>query len=224
MAAVIQLQEGAAPATPGSGYHDLYFTTDGKLHILTDGAVDTVVADTAIQLVTANIVDANVVNAKLSSMAEATIKGRAAAAGTGVPVDLTAAQVATIMAAYLPGVTDAAWVDMTLTSLWATTATIEPDALAGYTPTYGVPAYRKVAGVVHLQGALRCTSNSASAVFSTLPVGYRPVADMFFPRYYSTSSIVVSDSWLVVKTNGEMLLTNVNGNSYHLDGIAFVPA
>jgi hypothetical protein len=40
-----------------------------------------------------------VTNAKLADMAEATIKGRAAAAGTGDPTDLTAAQVATIVQA-----------------------------------------------------------------------------------------------------------------------------
>jgi trimeric autotransporter adhesin len=46
---------------------------------------------------TAKIADANVTNAKLANMDEALIKGRAAAAGTGVPQDLTAAEVRTIL-------------------------------------------------------------------------------------------------------------------------------
>lgn len=45
----------------------------------------------------AKFADKFVTNAKLNDMAEATIKGRAAAAGAGVPVDLTAAQVRTIL-------------------------------------------------------------------------------------------------------------------------------
>lgn len=46
---------------------------------------------------TAQIDNDAVNNSKLDNMAEATIKGRAAAAGTGSPQDLTAAQVATIL-------------------------------------------------------------------------------------------------------------------------------
>lgn len=41
--------------------------------------------------------DGSISNAKLANMAEATIKGRAAAAGTGVPVDLSASQVRTAL-------------------------------------------------------------------------------------------------------------------------------
>lgn len=42
--------------------------------------------------------DGSITSAKLADMAEATVKGRAAAAGTGVPVDLTASQVKTMLA------------------------------------------------------------------------------------------------------------------------------
>ena len=45
----------------------------------------------------ANITNGTVVNDKLANMPAATIKGRASGAGTGVPVDLTAAQVRTII-------------------------------------------------------------------------------------------------------------------------------
>lgn len=46
---------------------------------------------------TATIADASVVNAKLADMAASTLKGRAAGAGTGVPTDLSVAQVKTML-------------------------------------------------------------------------------------------------------------------------------
>ena len=45
---------------------------------------------------TAKILDANVGNAKLANMVQATVKGRAAGAGTGAPVDLSATQLTAI--------------------------------------------------------------------------------------------------------------------------------
>ncbi len=61
------------------------------------GAVDaTALAANAVT--TAKILDANVTDAKLANMAQATVKGRASGAGTGVPVGLTAAQLVTIIA------------------------------------------------------------------------------------------------------------------------------
>lgn len=50
-------------------------------------------------IATAGIANDAVTNAKLADMAQDTIKGRTSGAGTGDPVDLTAAQVATIVAA-----------------------------------------------------------------------------------------------------------------------------
>jgi hypothetical protein len=50
------------------------------------------------QTASVSIPDGSITNAKLASMAQATIKGRAAGAGTGVPQDLTAAQVKTVLA------------------------------------------------------------------------------------------------------------------------------
>lgn len=46
---------------------------------------------------TTSITDAAVANAKLANMAQSTVKGRAASAGTGVPVDLTPAQLAGVL-------------------------------------------------------------------------------------------------------------------------------
>ena len=53
-------------------------------------------ADAAVA--TAKLADGAVTNAKLASMAAATVKGRASGAGTGAPVDLTAAQLVAIVA------------------------------------------------------------------------------------------------------------------------------
>jgi hypothetical protein len=47
--------------------------------------------------------DDGVTNAKLANMAQATIKGRASGAGTGDPVDLTAAQVTAILDVFTSG-------------------------------------------------------------------------------------------------------------------------
>lgn len=60
-----------------------------------DGSVATAkLADGAVT--TAKTADKAVTNAKLDDMAQATVKGRASGAGTGVPTDLTGAQIRTI--------------------------------------------------------------------------------------------------------------------------------
>jgi hypothetical protein len=87
---------------PTAGIADLSVTTAK----LADGAVTTIkIADLNVttakiadaNVTTAKILDANVTNAKLANMAETTVKGRALSAGTGVPVDLTAAQLNAIV-------------------------------------------------------------------------------------------------------------------------------
>lgn len=63
----------------------------------------------------ASIITAAVSNSLLANMAQATVKGRASGAGTGVPVDLTAAQVNAILSisnsTYTPTLTSIANVD-----------------------------------------------------------------------------------------------------------------
>lgn len=74
---------------------------------IADGAVTSAkIADGTIAAVdlaadavtTTKIADAQVTSAKLANMAQATVKGRAAAAGTGVPGDLSAAQLVAVVA------------------------------------------------------------------------------------------------------------------------------
>lgn len=74
---------------------------------IADGAVTsakiadgTIVADDLASdaVTTAKLADGAVTSAKLANMAQATVKGRAAAAGTGVPGDLSAAQLVAVIA------------------------------------------------------------------------------------------------------------------------------
>ena len=55
------------------------------------------------QILIGEISDGTVTNAKLADMAQATIKGRASGAGTGDPVDLTAAQATAILDTFTSG-------------------------------------------------------------------------------------------------------------------------
>jgi hypothetical protein len=78
--------EAAGGATPsGTGF----------VHV-TAGAQD----EAAKLVETADVSDDQITNAKLAEMVEATVKGRAAGAGTGNPSDLTAAQVLTLLGAF----------------------------------------------------------------------------------------------------------------------------
>lgn len=65
--------------------------------MLVDTATIHFVYTDATPSLTANVIADSVDNTLLANMAQATIKGRAAGAGTGDPTDLTAAQVATIL-------------------------------------------------------------------------------------------------------------------------------
>lgn len=92
--AIDQVSDPASAAGRGviyaktvSGVVELcYRGSDGNVVQLTTGGV-------------LRVADAAITNAKLANMAQATIKGRASGAGTGVPVDLTATQLLTILLA-----------------------------------------------------------------------------------------------------------------------------
>jgi len=76
---------GAASFVLNAAYSGVELRSNGvnkwSARVINDGSVGT-----------AKIADAATTNAKLANMAEATVKGRAAGSGTGVPVDLTATQ------------------------------------------------------------------------------------------------------------------------------------
>ena len=80
-----------------------------------------------------------VANADLADMVQATIKGRAAAAGTGVPVDLTATEVRTLADVYSTGEADAAIgaaVGLVLISTATASASTTVDFTSGIDGTY----------------------------------------------------------------------------------------
>lgn len=216
MAGVLSMTEGSAPATPASGTHSLYVATDGAFHTLSDAAANKTWATTEDQL---TIADGSLTNAKLANMAEATVKGRAAGAGTGAPVDLTSAELATLIgdALTLPA-GDADWTDATLTAGYVVTGTVYPYLKI---TNKGPCGYRKVAGVVHLRGTANC--NSGTLMF-TLPTGYRPEYDSMYPIYIFTSGSVGSASYVWVYANGEVHTVGSGGYWYYLDTVRFAPA
>lgn len=70
-------------------------TTSSTASIATDGVTTAKILDA--NVTTSKILDANVTLAKMANLAQSTILGRAAAAGTGVPTALTATQATAIL-------------------------------------------------------------------------------------------------------------------------------
>lgn len=83
-----------APAPAASGNANVLDGDKGDITVSSLGTVWTIDANA---VTTAKIIDAAVTNAKLANMTQATVKGRAAAAGTGAPVDLTQTQLTALI-------------------------------------------------------------------------------------------------------------------------------
>lgn len=86
--------------TAGVGILCTTLTTGGTVTSVGVSSTDLSVSGSPVTTagsITLNINTAAVTNAKLSDMADSTIKGRAVSAGTGVPTDLTATQAAAII-------------------------------------------------------------------------------------------------------------------------------
>jgi hypothetical protein len=217
MTAILQMTEGAAPSTPAANTHILYVATDGLWHTLSDAGDDKTLANTDIELVTANVADEAITNAKLAHMAEATIKGRNDGEGTGDADDLTSAELAAMLEGQFTPFGDADWTEMTLATGFDT-ADAYP---TGH--TYAAPGYRLVNGIVYLRGAARCTTAGYYTV-ATLPTGYRPAADGLYAAAVSNTSDALSTTYVWVYATGEIVTLGVNTNTYHLDNINFMPA
>ena len=216
MAGTLQLAEGTAPATPASGYHDLYPDASGNWHILDDAGTDKTLATTADVFATANLADEAVTNVKLAHMAQGTLKGRGAADGTGDATDLSAAQAAAILAGQFAEVGDADWTTISPLGTYWSTSSLTPTGI-----TFAVPQYRKVAGVVHLRGAAKVT-NSTTGALGTLPDGYRPSNTFFTPAAVTTAT-VESTTAVKITADGAISFDATTNTTYHLDGISFIP-
>lgn len=79
--------------------------------------------------------------------------------------------------------------------------------------------YRDRLGVVHLKGYVN--SGTAALIF-TLPPGYRPSADKFFPSVDANSG---TTSWLEVYSDGDVVGVEAGGKfgQKTLDGVAYRP-
>lgn len=87
--------------------------------------------------------------------------------------------------------------------------------------------YRRNAhGLIHLTGKLEAgASASYSDAICTLPSGWRPAADMVFSTT-RFDGITLEPARVIVKTNGQVFIDNVNGgvavnDSYIMNGISF---
>lgn len=132
------------------------------------------------------VIDNDVVtNAKLANMTQSTIKGRAAAAGTGDPTDLTAAQVRTIINVEDGAdVTDATNVDAagavmnSDTSTAAMSFVIDEDNMSSNSATK-VPTQQSVKAYVDNKVASSVTYQGGYDASTTAPSGSATKGDMY---------------------------------------------
>jgi trimeric autotransporter adhesin len=144
---------GGQPQDLNGGHiRDIINAAGGVAADTVDGYHATAFAAASHSHSTAGLDDGAVTNAKIASMVQATVKGRAAGAGTGAPQDLSATQLAALMAT--------AWTDLPLASGVA--------AVGGRTPQY-----RKAGDMLQLRGYFSMTTHG---LVGTLPAGYRPPA------------------------------------------------
>lgn len=131
-----------------------------------------------------------------------------AASGTPADVDLTAAALgAAELAArsdHRHKLGDSGWIALPLVNSWVS-----------YDNTYGPPRYRKVAGVVFVQGLIR--SGSLGAVAFTLPAGYRPSLKLLFVVDRDPNV----DGRIDVETNGNVVMVTASTGWTSLSGITF---
>lgn len=132
----------------------------------------------------AKIATDGVDNARLANMAQATVKGRAAAAGTGDPGDLSAAQLIDILetADGTGSGLDADTLDGVQATGFATAAHVHTTAWANLSLTVGctaaspVPQYRLNGDVVEFRGFVQFAASGAGTI-ATLPGGHVPAVD-----------------------------------------------
>lgn len=232
----INLAESAAPTTPSSGYATIYADTSGDLHHLNDAGTNTKLSLAGHTHATAGIDDAAVTNAKLANMAANTVKGRITAS-TGVPEDLTAANLVTIItgADGSGSLLDADTLDTyhaadfaaaththtEITDSGWQTGTIENTTI--WDNTASTVKYRKIGKVVHIKGKVKRSlsgTSSSSTPFVTLAEGYRPAEQEIFGVVHPDRFVT-----MYVETTGAMYLNNLStgeyGDTFYISGFSF---
>lgn len=145
---------------------------------------------------TSEISDDAVTNAKLANMAQATIKGRAAGAGTGDPTDLSAAQVAAI-------------VNSSNVGTW-TSLTLEAGASASSGNT---PQYRVNGDEFQLRGSIRISS-AVTTLIANLPSSL-PAGRYLYVR------MAQGNAYLYLTGSALYIYSGATGTDYSLEGIRF---
>jgi hypothetical protein len=88
------------------------------------------------------------------------------------------------------------WIQATLVNGWVTSGV--------------VPSYRRIGDIVYLRGAASGTAASAGSTILTLPVGYRPPANVNTPVVAASSTL----SFIAIDTNGNVIPTSGANKDY----------
>lgn len=102
-------------------------------------------------------------------------------------------------------------------SSWSTLTLLSPWAVYG--GEWAVPRYRKIDGIVYLEGLIRSTVvPPSSALIATFPVGFRPPGNTLFVAHsadpYTVARIDVNTSGSVVYVNGSVGYISLSGISF----------
>jgi hypothetical protein len=116
-------------------------------------------------------------------------------------------------AAHTHSADDTGWTAATPATGYSTSSMLWSDAVAA--------TYRKLAGVVFLSGAIKCTDDANTTAF-TLPEGYRPAHVMIFNGLFVTSGSAEGQESITIEADGDVVVkAPFDNNTYHLDGISF---
>ena len=160
---------------------------------------------------TSGLDDAAVTNAKMANMAQATVKGRAASAGSGAPTDLSASQLATIVNSVgifhaIPGT----WTSLTL------------GAGVSASSLYGTPKYRINGDVIEFKGGVTSAS-SGTVTVCDLPTPAYPISgESHTFCHVNTTQVVAMMQAYNDGTNRRILIYDfVSSGDYSLSAIRY---
>lgn len=120
--------------------------------------------------------------------------------------------------------TDSGWINLTITG-WSGAANVPTQTL--YSPTYVVPKYRKVNGIVYFTGTARTPASPLPSILGTLPVGYRPQYEIsgLMSKWTSATIQGAAAELYRIATDGTIDLMSIGGDaSYHFHPVSFPAA